>query len=110
MSKTKSDSPEKLFNSIVEQFLAQSGISKSKMFGSEGLKVGGKVFAMLFKGKLVVKLPRERAEALIASGRGESFDPGHGRLMKEWVAVEPHTKGEWLKLIEEARNFVASGI
>lgn len=78
------------------------------MFGSQGLKVGGKVFAILVKGKLVLKLPQKRVKALVASGDGEYFDPGHGRLMKEWMTVPPRGKGEWVSLAEEARNFVAS--
>lgn len=59
------------------------------MFGSSGLKINGKVFAMLVKGDLVVKLPRESVDELIAGGSGVAFDPGHGRVMKEWVRVEP---------------------
>ncbi len=69
----------------------------------------GKVFAMLVKGKLVVKLPKERVDALVASGDGQHFDPGHGRLMKEWVAIAPVTKEKWLSLAKEARDFVGSG-
>jgi hypothetical protein len=26
--------------------------------------------------------------AKAAAGKGKHFDPGHGRLMKEWIAVE----------------------
>lgn len=80
------------------------------MFGSPGLKIGGKVFAMLVKGKLVVKLPKDRVEALVISGEGEYFDPGHGRLMKEWAAIKSASKKEWLSLAEAARDFVASGL
>ena len=78
------------------------------MFGSVGLKVSGKVFAMLVKGKLVVKLPQERVATLIASGTGEHFEPGHGRIMKEWVAIQPSSRSEWLSLAGEAKDFVAS--
>ena len=64
---------------------------------------------MLVKGKLVVKLPKRRVDALIASGDGERFDPRHdGRLMKEWVSVEPTSEEEWLPLAREAMEFVAS--
>jgi hypothetical protein len=42
-----------------------------KSFGSSGLKVKNKVFAMVAsRGEFVVKLPRERVDALVAS-------PGH---------------------------------
>lgn len=78
------------------------------MFGSPGLKVRGKVFAMLVKGKLVVKLSRARVDGLVASGTGEYFDPGHGRLMKEWVAIGLAAKKEWTALAREARDFVSS--
>jgi hypothetical protein len=61
---------------------------------------------MLVKGKLVVKLPKARVDALIAAGDGERFDPGHGRLMKEWVAVEPTSEEGWLDLAREAMEFV----
>jgi hypothetical protein len=58
-------------------------------FGASGLNVGGKLFAMLDGGELVVKLPRQRVEELVAAGTGQPFDPGHGRLMKEWSRLPP---------------------
>lgn len=58
------------------------------MFGMPILKAGGKVFAGDWHGELVVKLPRERVEALIAAGAGKPFVPMAGRAMKEWVLVE----------------------
>jgi TfoX/Sxy family transcriptional regulator of competence genes len=100
---------DELFASVAEAFRGQPAVTQSKMFGAPGLKVGGKVFACLVKGKLVVKLRRERVEALLESGYAERFDPGMGRVMKEWVAVEPRTADEWLGLAAEAREFVAAG-
>lgn len=98
-----------LFAPLLGALLRESGVTPSRMFGSPGLKVRGKVFAILVKGRLVVKLPQERVDGLVASGKGEHFDPGHGRLMKEWVAVDPAAKATWLELAKEAREFVASG-
>ena len=64
---------------------------------------------MLSNGKLVVKLPRQRVDALIAVGEGERFDPRpDGRLMKEWLVVEPMSSEGWLPLTREAMEFVAS--
>src|SRR5947199_3510026 len=55
-----------------------------KGFGSSGLKVDGKLFAMISsRGHFVAKLPRARVDELVRLGKGEPFDPGHGRLMKE---------------------------
>jgi len=59
------------------------------MISAVGLKTDGKVFAMTVKGELVVKLPAERVDELIAEGAGSRFDPGHGRLMREWVCLQP---------------------
>jgi hypothetical protein len=77
-----------------------------KGFGSGALKVNGKIFAMLSsKGDFVVKLPKARVTELVHAGSGRYFDPGRGKLMKEWLAldVEP---SEWLALAREARRFV----
>ncbi|MBI4235825.1 MAG: hypothetical protein HY688_00515 [Chloroflexi bacterium] len=97
------------FQSIAGAFAKEPGVTQSKMFGSPGLKVSGKVFAVLVKGKLVVKLPRERGAAIVTSGDGEYFDPGMGRLMKEWVAIGQTARVDWLSLAKEARDFVAAG-
>jgi hypothetical protein len=97
---------ETLFKSLAEQLGADAHVSRGRMFGSSGLKVGGKIFAMLVKGKLVVKLPAERVQALVDGGAGERFDPGHGRLMREWVSIGPERQAEWHGLAEDARAFV----
>jgi hypothetical protein len=72
------------------------------------LKVNGKVFAMLVKGKFVAKLPKERVDQLVASRIGEYFDPGHGKLMKEWVSIAG-AEDQWVNLSKEARRFVGGG-
>ena len=84
--------------------------SKKRGFGSSGqLQAGGKIFAMLARGNLVVKLPRQRVDELVEAGAGERFDPRRdGRLMKEWLVVEPGSQEEWLPLATEAMRFVSS--
>jgi hypothetical protein len=96
-----------IFEAVVEALEHDPKTDKGRGFGSDALKVGGKIFAMEVKGELVVKLPKERVDELIAGGSGTRFDPGHGRLMKEWVAVPPSDPEEWIRLAEEARAFVA---
>ncbi len=104
--------PEERFAAIVEELLANPGVtppSDGKRFGSSGLKIHQKLFAMLVRGKLVVKLPKPRVDALIVEGVEERFDPRHdGQLMREWVSVEPTSEEEWLNLSKEAMEFVAS--
>jgi hypothetical protein len=74
-------------------------------FGSNGLRVDGRIFAMLVVGAFVVKLPRPRVAELIETNRGEPFDAGKGRPMKEWVVVRSEP-GTWIDLAREARHFV----
>lgn len=89
------------FAVILDALGDANGVSRGRMFGSEGLKFAGKVFAMEVKGRLVVKLPAERVDELVAAG-AERFDPGHGRLMREWVSVAPDSGWNWLELAREA--------
>jgi len=81
------------------------GMARAKGFGSKGLKVARKLFAFHSKGRLVVKLPKDRVEALSSSGKGKPFDPGHGRLMKEWLAVDFSGISLWPTLAREALEF-----
>jgi len=99
---------------LVDALLAEGGATygsdagPQRAFGSTSLKTDGKIFTMLVKDRLVVKLDRRRVDALVASGDGERFDPGHGRLMKEWLSVaEPASDATWLALAAEAEIFVA---
>ena len=62
---------------------------------------------MLVKGRLVVKLDRKRVDELVAAGEGEPFDPGHGRIQKEWIALASDSDDAWLRLATESEAFVA---
>ena len=105
--------PNERYDALVETLLGHAdvtlGSAGKKGFGSSALQIGGQIFAMLSNGRLVVKLPRQRVDALVAAGAGERFDPRHdGRLMKEWLALDPTSTAEWLPLAREAMEFVAS--
>ncbi len=97
------------FDQIAARLTRDERVVEAKMFDARALKVGGKVFAMFVRGTLVVKLPRTRVESFVASGHGQPFDPGHGRVMKEWVSLDPRTAHDWFSLAEEARDFVSRG-
>ena len=104
-------SPEERFAKIVEEFLSNPDVtppSDGKKFGSAGLKIQNKIFAMLVRGQLVVKLPELRVDALVGSGDGERFRANRDRPMKEWVAIEPVSEEDWLPLAREAMEFVVS--
>lgn len=95
-----------LFEKVVAAHVGSNGVTQAKMFGSPGLRTGGKVFACLWKDHLVVKLPAARVDALVKAGKAARFDPGMGRQMKEWVEVGPGSEKEWLNLAAESRAFV----
>jgi len=80
-------------------------IRLSAMFGMPCLKRDtGKVVAGFWKdGGLTVKLadPARREGALALPGAA-LFDPGMGRVMKEWVHVPAAQSEHWLDLVEHA--------
>jgi hypothetical protein len=90
---------------LVADVTARHPLTESKMFGMPCLKrEDGKVVAGHWKdGGLTVKLTDEtaREEALAISGV-ELFDPGMGRVMREWVLVPEFQSGEWERLVELA--------
>jgi hypothetical protein len=94
------------FQKVVSMFADHRDVKFGKMFSSSSvLNVNGKIFAMFRKGDLVVKLPRDRVDELIDARKGTRFDPGHGRIMKEWIVI-PAKKEDWQKLSKEAYTFV----
>jgi len=81
-------------------------VGEGRGFGAGALKAKGKIFAFVSaKGDFVVKLPKARADRLFAEGRAKAFDPGHGRLMKQWAAVVG-ADADLIALAREARAFV----
>jgi TfoX/Sxy family transcriptional regulator of competence genes len=94
------------FAPVVSAFTRDRSVTRGKMFSSSNvLSVNGKIFAMLVRGKLVVKLPKQRVDELVAVRAGTYFDPGHGRLMKQWISI-PAGKANWVELAREAHRFV----
>ena len=97
--------PSPAFAKLIAAFAKDGNVAQGGMFGAISLNVGGKGFVMQTKkGELVFKLPREKVAALTASGGGKAWDPGHGRAMKEWVAVLPD-KVDVVALAKEAKAF-----
>lgn len=97
------------FERLRARFLPDPEVSEGTGFGSSGgLRVRGKIFAIFGERELTMKLPRTRVDELVEAGHGRHFDPGHGRLMREWVTVPPRHAGEWEALADEALRFVKS--
>ncbi len=77
-------------------------------FGRGSLKYRGKIFAMLVRGCLVLKLPADRVTALITAGDGVAFDANKGTAMREWFSLPSESELDWLALATEALEFARS--
>ena len=101
-------SPEELFRTLAEHHGVDLHAPRGRGFGSNALKVEGRIFASLSHGRLLIKLPAERVKALVEAKLGAPFSTGPGRVKKEWVTVAPSSLEEWVRLSEEARRYVRS--
>lgn len=100
---------EELFWQLAEPLIGQPAVTRSTMMGLPCLRLDGRFFASLDPRTqaLLVKLPAERVQALIAAGRAEPFAPA-GRVFREWAALPRPDRRRWRKLLNEARDFAAS--
>lgn len=95
-----------IFDPIAAEYLSRPGVDFGSMFGSEGLRIRGKVFAFVgYRGSLVVKVPAARADALESAGDGERMEM-RGRTMKEWVVLDPDRADRWAPVTAEAFAYV----
>lgn len=112
----RASTPEERFAAVIGEMLSNpdvtppvDGPGARKRFGSSELKVHNKIFAMLTREQLVVKLPGARVDALVSEKGWSRFDPRRdGRLMKEWLVVGSSSEEEWISLAREAMEFVGS--
>ena len=86
---------------IKTYFLAMDEVQKQRV----SLKIRRKMFAMSQKGKFVLKLPKERVTELLSSKKGLPYDPGNGKIMKEWVIIPEKFEDEWISYTSEAKEF-----
>ena len=102
--------PEERFSALAESFANTPHVTlpgEGRGFGSAALRTHGKIFAMLVRGALVVKLPKQRVDELVRASEGTSFDANKGKPMKEWLSLDPQSKLPWASLSREALDFVS---
>lgn len=108
----ESTPPEDRFEDLVDELVGIAGVTPPRGgsgFGRNALRFQNKIFAMLVRGRLVLKLPADRVDALIAAGQGGRFDANKGTPMKEWFSLDPESQQPWLPLAREALSFANSG-
>ena len=96
------------FQAVVAAFANDRDVTGGKMMSSYALKVNGKIFVMFGRRQFVAKLPKSRVDELVSAEAGKRFDPGHGRIMKEWFVAGGNAP-DWLELAKEAYGFVKRG-
>jgi hypothetical protein len=107
-SKSESAEGDSRFAPVVAAMAGKRDVTRESRqgFGSGALKVNGKIFAMMTPGgEFVVKIPKTRVDELVNQGIGERFEPGPGRIMKEWLALDGHAE-RWTDFAKEAYRFV----
>ena len=98
------------YEDLVDEFAGAEGITLppgGRGFGRGSLRYRGKIFAMFVRGQLVLKLPRDRVDELVADGHGVRFDANKGTPMKEWFSLDPESALGWSPLAREALDFAA---
>lgn len=97
------------FWELAEPYLASGALIEGTMMGHQCLRTaatnGFVATVERTTGDLVVKLPRERVEELVAAGVGRPFAPA-GKVFREWVALAEYDEERWSALLEESIDFV----
>lgn len=95
-----------IFDPLAQEYLTRPGVDIGPMFGSQGLRIRGKVFAFVgYRGGLGVKVPEARADELVNDGSVERMVI-RDRPMREWVFVEPADSDLWKPVMAEAFAYV----
>jgi hypothetical protein len=71
---------QEVFDTLAQDYLGRSGVSRGPMFGSEGLMANGKFFAFVGRsGDLVLKLSETQTTALVEAGEATAVRAGRRR-------------------------------
>ncbi len=90
------------YAALKAHFATVSGVTVNAGRGAQGMKVGAKMFAMFYRGDLLLTLPPARVQELVDAGQGLPFDPGTGKVLKNRILIPATKKRAWIRLCEEA--------
>jgi hypothetical protein len=93
------------FDAIAQRMAGEPDTDERRAFHNPCVRARGKIFAMLVRDELVLKLPAQRCAELVAAGAGRAFDRGQGRPLREWVTIGDPAMQRGLELAEEALTF-----
>lgn len=100
------------FSDLVDELVGIPGVTPPRGgggFGRSAVRFRNKIFVMFVRGRLVLKLPEARVDALVESGEGARFDANKGTPMREWLSLDPESGVAWLPLAHEALDFARAG-
>lgn len=98
---------QRLLDDIATAYLEHPGVDRGAMFGSQALRVLGKVFGFIgSEGALVVKVPGERASALIEDGTATCIRIGRNPA-REWIGLPLAATDRWSGLLAESFRHVS---
>jgi hypothetical protein len=101
------------YDDLIDALVGAPGVtppSRKSGFGRSAIRYQGKIFAMLVRGRLVLKLPEQRVGELVADGHGVPFDANKGVPYREWFSLDPDDDHDWLKLATEGLEFARAGL
>ena len=101
------------YEALVDGLVGLPGVTPpqgGRGFGRSAVRFNGKIFVMLVRGRLVVKLPAARVTALVEAGHGVRFDANKGTPMREWLSLNPDSDQDWLPLAREALGFAGGTV
>jgi hypothetical protein len=105
------DETQARYEDLIDELVGEPGVTPPHGggFGRSAVRVNGKIFVMFVRGRLVLKLPADRVDDMIAAGDGVRFDANKGTPMREWLSLHPACEQPWLPLAREALSFARSG-
>jgi len=104
------DTGQRLLDDLATAYLDHPDVDRGAMFGSQALRVLGKVFAFIgSEGELVVKVPAERATVLIEDGTAARIRIGRNPA-REWIGVPVAATDRWSGLLAQSLRHVSQTV